>query len=174
MLRRFEIELSDVDRGVYQTLDLRLAQHPSEIPSYLLTRAIAFALKCEENLEFSPAGLGDPDVPAMRSVLPGGGFDLWIEIANPSAKRLHKASKAAGRVIVYTYKNVTGWLTELRSSEIHRSEAMRLYALDPKFLSDLESTLEKNNHWNLLVQESQLNLDTGAASFSTEVQSLKL
>src|SRR2546429_678075 len=34
-----EIDLSDVDRGVYEKLDLRLARHPSESTHYLLTRA---------------------------------------------------------------------------------------------------------------------------------------
>jgi uncharacterized protein YaeQ len=174
MLRRIQIELSHVDRGIYQTLDLRLAQHPSEIGAYLLTRVIAFALSFENTLEFSPAGLGDPDVPAIRSAGPNGGVDLWIEIGNPSAKRLHKASKAAGRVVVYTYKNVSSWLLELRSSEIYKSEAIELYALDPKFLSDLEATLEKNNRWILVVQENHLSLQAGAKSLSTDVERLSI
>jgi len=41
---RLQIELSDVDRGVYESLDLRLARHPSESMPYLLTRALAYAL----------------------------------------------------------------------------------------------------------------------------------
>ena len=36
-----QIELSDVDRGVYEALDLRVARHPSESMPYLLTRVIA-------------------------------------------------------------------------------------------------------------------------------------
>ena len=38
-----QIELSDVDRGVYEALDLRVARHPSESMPYLLTRVIAYA-----------------------------------------------------------------------------------------------------------------------------------
>ena len=37
----FDIELSDVDRGVYATLALRAARHPSETPEYRLTGVIA-------------------------------------------------------------------------------------------------------------------------------------
>jgi hypothetical protein len=33
-----QIELSDVDRGVYESLDLRVARHPSESARYLLMR----------------------------------------------------------------------------------------------------------------------------------------
>ena len=36
-----EIELSDVDRGVYETLSLKAAQHPSETPGYLVARVLA-------------------------------------------------------------------------------------------------------------------------------------
>ena len=41
MIHRFEIALADVDRGVYQDLDLRVARHPSEDISYLVTRVLA-------------------------------------------------------------------------------------------------------------------------------------
>ena len=66
MLYRFLIDLSDVDRNIYQTLDFRIAQHPSEIPAYLLTRVLAYALQYQEGLEFSAAGLSDPDAAAIK------------------------------------------------------------------------------------------------------------
>ncbi len=174
MLRRFQIELSHIDRGIYETLDLRVAQHPSEILPYLLTRTLAYALNYETNLTFSPAGLGDPDSPALRSQSQNGGFDLWIEIGNPSAKRLHKASKAANKVIVYTYKNVASWLNELRSSDIHNADQLALFAVDSNFLARLESTVEKNNRWTLVVQDQHLSLDVGTQSLATEIQPLRL
>src|SRR5579859_1018315 len=59
-----EIDLSDVDRGVYETLDLRLARHPSESKHYLLTRALAYCLFYEEGIAFSK-GLSTTDEPAV-------------------------------------------------------------------------------------------------------------
>src|SRR5450432_1820886 len=47
-----QIELSDVDRGVYEALDLRLGRHPSETMRYLLTRVIAYCLCYEEGIFF--------------------------------------------------------------------------------------------------------------------------
>ena len=38
------VDLSNVDRHVYTTLDLKLARHPSETAEYLLTRLLAYAL----------------------------------------------------------------------------------------------------------------------------------
>lgn len=53
-LYRFRIDLSDVTRGTYETLDFRLAQHPSESAAFLLTRMLAYALTCSPALS-SPA-----------------------------------------------------------------------------------------------------------------------
>ena len=40
----FDIQLADVDRGVYETLALRVARHPSETEEYLVTRVLAYFL----------------------------------------------------------------------------------------------------------------------------------
>ena len=65
MLYRFIIELSNIDREVYETLDFRVSQHPSEIPSYLLTRTLAYSLSYQEGLSFSDEGLSNPDAPGL-------------------------------------------------------------------------------------------------------------
>ncbi len=105
MLYHFQLDLSDVDRGIYESLDFRTVQHPSETGIYLLSRVLAYALSYQEGLEFSPSGLGDPDAPVLRAMGAMGATEIWLEIGNPSARKLHKASKAAKNVIVYTYKN---------------------------------------------------------------------
>lgn len=86
MLYRFQIELSDIDRGVYETLDFRAALHPSEAAPYLLSRVLAYVLTYQEGLEFSPGGLADPEAPALRLLGNHNAIDLWIEIGNPSAR----------------------------------------------------------------------------------------
>src|ERR1041384_5848569 len=100
-----QIDLSDVDRNVYQQLDLRIARHPSETMRYLLARTLAYALLHEEGIAFSKGGLSDPDEPALSIRDLQGNLRAWIEIGAPSAERLHKASKASPRVAVFTYAN---------------------------------------------------------------------
>jgi cyclopropane fatty-acyl-phospholipid synthase-like methyltransferase len=39
-IHHFQVTLSDVDRNVYETLDLRVARHPSESARYLTTRML--------------------------------------------------------------------------------------------------------------------------------------
>jgi uncharacterized protein YaeQ len=172
MLYHFQLELSDVDRSLYESLDFRLAQHPSETGPYLLSRALGYALSYQEGLEFSTAGLSDPDAPAMRSAGVHGTTDLWIEIGNPSAKKLHKASKAARRVVVYTYKNPDVLMEDIRLNAVHRADEIKIYAFESKFLQSLEAQLEKNNRWSVLFQQGQLDVSGGGFSLTTEVRQI--
>ncbi|MCC6137955.1 MAG: YaeQ family protein [Bdellovibrionaceae bacterium] len=169
MLYRFEWDLSDIDRNIYETLDFRIAQHPSESLPYLLTRALAYALSYQADLEFSTAGLSDPDASALQAPGPHGTVGVWIEIGNPSARKLHKASKISSEVIVYTYKNPNTLLEDIRTSDVHRAHEIKIYALDTHFLSALEAILAKNNRWSLLVQQGQLSVTMGETNLTTEI-----
>jgi uncharacterized protein YaeQ len=160
-LYRFQINLSDIDLGVYKTLDLRVAMHPSESNAYLVTRLLAYALNEREDLQFSPEGLSDPDAPALHATTPNGEILLWIEIGNPSARKLHKAAKAARQVKVYTYKDPEALLKEIRSNKVYHAESIEIYSLDPRFLETLAGRLERKNVWGVIHQEGSLNVSIG-------------
>ncbi len=51
-LYNFDIELADSDRHVYESLALRVAQHPSESNEYLIARVLAYLLEFAEGIEF--------------------------------------------------------------------------------------------------------------------------
>src|SRR5437762_10755114 len=92
----FDIELADADRRLYESLELRVARHPSESAEYLVTRVLAYALEFADGIEFS-RGISDPDEAAISVRDLTGALKAWIEIGNPDAARLHKASKASPR-----------------------------------------------------------------------------
>src|SRR5688572_21390130 len=105
-MRRFEIALADSDREVYETLDLRVAQHPSESDRYCVARVLARSLEHAEGLDFSKGGVSDDTEPALVRRDLRGDLVAWIEIGGaPSPDRLHKASKASPRVAIYTWAN---------------------------------------------------------------------
>jgi uncharacterized protein YaeQ len=172
-LYRFRIELSDVDRGVYETLDLRVAMHPSETPQFLMTRVLAYALNFEEGLEFSPGGLSDTDQPAIRRVESGGAYAAWIEVGSPAARKLHKGAKAARKVAVYTYKDPALLLRELEAEKVHRLDEIGIFAFDPKFLGALAETLARDNTWTLIHTEGSLTVGIGAETIQGEATRVK-
>ena len=59
-----------------------------------------------------------------------GKIQSWIDVGTPDAARLHKASKAAPRVAVYTHKNPGPFVSQLAGERIHRVEELELYFID--------------------------------------------
>jgi uncharacterized protein YaeQ len=169
-LYRFLIDFSDVDQNVYKTLDLRLAQHPSESHAYLLTRLIARVLNDREYLEFSAGGLSDPDSPALHATTPGGDILLWVEIGNAAARKLHKASKAARKVMIYTYKDPKPMLEEIRENKVHRAETLDITSFDARPLENLAARLDRKNQWAMLVNEGLLSISIGDYAETVELR----
>ena len=62
---KVELNLTDLDRGVYENLRFTVARHPSETEERLAVRLIAYALFYNEQLAFG-RGLSDVDEPARR------------------------------------------------------------------------------------------------------------
>ena len=100
----FDVQLADVDRGVYESLSFKVAQQPSETEEYLLSRVLAYCLEYTEGIAFSK-GIAEPDVPALSVRDLTGTLKVWIDVGAPDAARLHKASKASPRVAVYTHRD---------------------------------------------------------------------
>jgi uncharacterized protein YaeQ len=153
-----QIDLSDVDRDIYQKLDLRVARHPSETMRYLLTRVLAYALNFEEGIALSKGGLSDPDEPAASVRDLQGNLRVWIEVGSPSAERLHKASKACPRVVVFTHANLELMKKAARAKAIHRADEIEVYAVDPAFLDALDAVTSRNSAWTLVRTEATLYL----------------
>jgi uncharacterized protein YaeQ len=150
-MRRFEIALADADRNVYESLDWRVAQHPSESERYLVARVIARVLEHGEGLDFSKGGVSDDEEPALVRRDLRGDWLAWIEIGAPSPDRLHKASKLAPRVAVYSWKNPDELAEAIRERGVHRAEDVELFAIDPAFLDAVAATLDRVNKWDLAV-----------------------
>ena len=164
-----QIELSDVDRGVYESLDLRIARHPSESMAYLLTRTIAYALLYEEGLAFSKGGLSSADEAPLTVRDLQGNLRSWIEIGTPSGDRLHKASKASPRVVVFTQHDPRLLQNEAGKSDIHKAEQIEIYALNPRFLEQLGELTDRNARWTLLRNDGVLYITIGDKSVSGPV-----
>lgn len=163
---RLQIELSDVDRGVYESLDLRIARHPSESMAYLLTRTIAYALLYEEGIAFSKGGLSSTDEPPITVRDLQGTLRAWIEVGTPSADRLHKASKAAPRVVVFTQHDPRLLVKEAATRLIHKADRIEVYALPPDFLEQLGELTDRNARWTLLRTDGTLFVTVGEQTVS--------
>lgn len=173
-LYRFRIDLSDIDHGVYTNIDVRTAMHPSETEPYLLTRALAFALNFHEDLRFSPGGLSDPDQPCILRTDANQETLLWIEVANPSAKKIHRASKSARQVKIYTYKDPELLVKELTAHSVYHADRIEIFGMNPRFLDRLAEDLTRDVHWNVMLSDGALTVTWGDRSESSELTPYRL
>jgi len=164
----FDVELADVDRHVYANFALRMARHPSETEEYFLVRLLAYCLEFTEGIGFSP-GLAEPDEPALAVRDLTGTMRVWIDIGAPDAARLHRASKAAPRVAVYTHKDPAQLRRQLSGERIHRADAIELYAIDPGFLAELATRVDRRTALTLSVTDAHLFVTVGSSTVSTAV-----
>src|SRR5215207_8969689 len=114
------IDLSDLDRNVYEALELRVARHPSETAEYMLTRILAYCLEYQEGITLTE-GVSSGDEPALLVRDLTGQITTWIEVGMPDAARLHRGSKAAGRAVVYTHRDARQVLAQFEGERIHRA-----------------------------------------------------
>jgi uncharacterized protein YaeQ len=169
----FDVQLSDVDRGVYETLSLRVARHPSETEDYLITRVLAYCLEYTEGIAFSK-GLADPDEPSIVIRDLTGALQVWIEIGAPDAERLHKASKASPRVVLYTHKDPERLVQQLSSSRIHKAESIEIRAIDRALLAALVERLDRRTSWELAASDGHLYLTVGGTTLDGAVERYSL
>jgi uncharacterized protein YaeQ len=165
---KFDVDVSDVDRSVYEKLELRVAQHPSETVAYLLTRVLAYCLSYEEGIQFS-RGLAMPDEPAVWVKDLQGTTQAWIEVGTPSPERLHKATKAVKRVSIYTQHSVELLQRNVRGQKVHRMEDIEVFAVEPTFLADLEGVLERSNTWSISRSDGEIYVAAKDKTFNTQL-----
>jgi len=150
-----DVQLADTDRGVYEALAFKVAQQPSESDEHMMARVLAYCLEYTEGIGFSK-GISEPDEPALFVRDLTGALRVWIDIGSPDAARLHKASKAASRVVVYTHKDPAQLLRALDGERIHRAEALELYALDRPLIAELLEHRDRRTTFDLTVTEGHV------------------
>ena len=169
----FDVELADADRGVYESLQLRVARHPSESEEYLVARLLAYLLEYRTGIAFS-RGISDPEEPTIAVRDLTGAIDTWIEIGLPDAARLHKASKAVRRAVVYTHRDPDQLVRRLRGRKIHRAADLELYEIDRTLVAALASRLERRLAFTISIADREIFLSIGHETLTGTVRRLAL
>lgn len=160
----FDVTLNDADRGVYESLSFRVAQHPSESATFLATRVLAYCLEYAEGLAFSK-GVSDTEVPALAIRDLTGALKAWIEVGLPEAARLHKAAKAAPRVVIYPHKDIHQFITRLAAEPpIHRAAEIEIYEIDPELLAGFVGLLNRRMQLDIAISDRRIYLTIGERS----------
>jgi len=166
---RVNIQLSDVDRGVYESLQATVARHPSETEERLVARLLAYTLYFDPELAFT-RGVGAGDEPDLWLKGPDDRVLLWVEVGLPESDRLIKASRHAERVAaIVCGKALPAWeqqhLPKLRSIK-----NLSILRFDQTFINNLSAGLDRSITWSVTVTDGNLYINVGADTFETILQ----
>lgn len=101
---KFRISLSDINRNYYDTLNLTLAQHPSETIERMMVRVLVYCINAQEDLEFTKglSAIEEPDI-WVRTL--DDQISLWIDVGEPASDRVKKATRLSREVKVYSFNS---------------------------------------------------------------------
>ena len=109
---KFRISLSDLNRDYYDTLNLTIAQHPSESVERMMVRVLAYSINAQENLTFTK-GLSAADDPDIWARSLDDQITLWIDVGEPSSDRVKKATRQSSEVKIYSFNTKSNaWWTQ--------------------------------------------------------------
>ncbi|WP_206484125.1 YaeQ family protein [Thalassotalea sp. G2M2-11] len=166
------IHLSDMDRNYYDTLNLTLAQHPSETDLRLMSRLMAFVLNAHEQLTFGK-GLSDEDEAALWQMNLQDDIELWIELGQPEEKRLKKACHKADKVILYGYQSSFDIWWQQNHNKLRQYDNLCVEKFDEEAIEQLAELLTRTMELQVSIQDGQLWLTCGDDSLLIERECLQ-
>jgi len=165
------LEISDIDRGYYETHHLTVACHPSETIERMMLRILIFALNADDRLEFG-IDIGDTDEPALWKKDLTGAIDLWIEIGQPDEKSILRACGRAKNVIVYSYGRATApWWGNI-SRVTDRAKNFIAYEISAKSAEALASLAERTMKLHCVINEGDISFGNDTVETSIPVLNL--
>lgn len=163
------IQLSDLDRGVYETLQVTVAQHPSETEERLVARLLAYAIFYEPELAFTK-GICASDEPDLWLKGADGRVRLWVEVGLPEADRITKASRHSERIaLLVCGRAIAGWYQQ-HLSKLQRVANLTVISIDQAFITRLVSQLQRSISWSITITEGTLYLAIDKETLEAAIQ----
>jgi len=164
---KFKVALSDLDRNVYESLNLTLARHPSETMERLLVRLLAFCFNTQERLEFCK-GISDPEEPDLWLRGLEGNLELWIDVGEPAIERVKKATRVASNVKVYSFNSKADTWWELNRNALAELPAS-IFQFQWNEIKPLADTIERTMDLSVTISEDSAYVATAQGEFEVSL-----
>jgi uncharacterized protein YaeQ len=171
-INKATIHLSDMDRNYYDTLNLTIAQHPSETDSRMMLRIIAYVLNAHEDLQFGK-GVSDEDEAAIWQINYSEEIELWIELGQLDEKRLKKACNRAKKVKLYCYGSSVNTWWKQSQGKLLQFDKLSIEQFSEETTQALTQLMSRNMEFQCSIQDGQLWLTSGETSLLIETSVLK-
>lgn len=166
------IHLADMDRNLYQTLNLTLAQHPSETAQRLMTRLLAFILNSSPQLTFGK-GISDEEEAALWQIDYDGSIDLWIALGHPDEKRMKKACNKAKKTKLYCYQTSSEVWWREANAKFSAFTNLTVEQFSPQLIDQLANWLSRNMEFQCSIEDEQMWLTNNEQTLLIERKTLQ-
>lgn len=165
-----ELQIADMERAYYDTLNVTVARHPSETDERMMVRLVAFALHAAEALQFT-RGLCADDEPDIWQKGLTDEIDVWIDVGQPDEKHIRKACNRARQVYVYAYAGRAAqlWWERIRA-EVSRFGNLHIINLDQAQTPALAALAARSMRLQCTIQEGQVWLGNSDTSVMVELE----
>jgi len=156
---RAQLQLADMDRGIYGEHLLTIARHPSETDERMMVRLLAFALYAGQDVSFGK-GISTDDEAAVWEIDPSGVIRLWIEVGLPDETRIKKACHKADRAVLLTYgvRAVDAWWRQ-NANALKRFANLEVWRLSGDDSEALAKLAERTMKLACTIQEGTVYLE---------------
>lgn len=171
-LFKVKLNVSDLDRGVYDDFALAVARHPSETDARMMLRVAAFALHADSRLSFG-RGISTDDEPDLWRRDLTDAVELWVELGTPDPDRLRKASGRAREVVLYAYgeRAFKVWWDK-HADALARFGNLSVYAISDSELAALGELAAPGLALQCTISEGELWLTSGEVSVEVKPRRL--
>lgn len=147
---KLRIAISDMNRDYYDSVNLTVAQHPSENLERMMARIVAYCLNAQEYITFTK-GLSQIDEPDIWVKTLDDLITLWIDMGEPAPDRVKKSSRLAPEVKVYSFNSKSDTWWEQSKDKIQQFKNVQFYQLDWPQVQTLATFAERNMDWSLSI-----------------------
>ncbi|ATH07431.1 hypothetical protein BIY24_05590 [Halobacteriovorax marinus] len=166
------ISLSNLSHNHYEDYSLTMAMHPSENEQRMMKRLLCFLLNASENLEFT-RGLSTTEEPEIWERSLTGEILHWIEMGEPTLKRIKQAQGKARQVSVYTFNTNTyqEWFEKLKAKLSFKNLA--IYYISNESNIELDCLCKKSMQLSCTIEDDSMYLSSDDVMISLKVEKLK-
>jgi len=163
-----QLQIADMDRGVYADHSVIIARHPSETDERMMIRLLAFALNVpaddkQGQLEFAK-DLWDVDEPALWHKDYTNAVRQWIDVGQPDDKRLMRAAGRAERVSVYSFASSTPVWWKGIESKLTRAANLLVWQIEAAQSQVLAKLANRTMQLQVTVQDGTLWMSSATDS----------
>lgn len=168
-----DISISDLNRSYYEDHSLTLARHPSETDVRMLLRVVVFALNADEHLQFTK-GLSTIEEPDLWQKSLTGEIEHWIELGQPTEKRIRQSCGKSNKVTLYAYQRNSAllWFESIKA-DLDRFRKLRIILLTTPNEAAATSLVERSMKLSFLIEDDHVLMTAGEESLHFDLKVLK-